>query len=73
MQDSRTYNLKSLLHGIGAGGTVTGHGTVTFGEDVNFTVNAGTDKDNASPMNTGDYATDHSAKYVKIEKTPDPV
>ena len=54
-------------------GTVTGHGTVTFGEDVNFTVNAGTDKDNASPMNTGDYATDHSAKYVKIEKTPDPV
>ena len=58
--------------GAGIGGGAFGlanSGTINFGEGVNFTVYAGAAAP-GSETTTTDYASNHSAKYVKIEETP---
>lgn len=54
------------------GDTFMDDGSVTFGEDMNFIIKAGDDKDSAKSMTAAEYAEDHSAKYIGIRGLTEP-
>ena len=56
--------------GKGKDGSISG--TVTFGEGVDFIINAGADAGSASSMSASEYADNHDAAYVSIEEPAAP-